>query len=161
MRVKELIKKAAVVSTAVALSVTGIVPDVQTTAAKAATAASAAKTTTTTSKSVIAASFKNNTFSYYKSANSTRLIPNVKWENIVGTGKKKTLKVAANAEYRLLDTYTVSKTYKVTKKKFMKTVKAKFGGKATENKVSYYSGMACKITVKQGKITKIVQIYQP
>ncbi|BBF41341.1 hypothetical protein lbkm_0015 [Lachnospiraceae bacterium KM106-2] len=113
----------------------------------------------TTTKNVVIAKINGNTMEYHKSISATRLIKNADWENIVGYGKKYKIKLASNAKFYVLDSYTF-KTKKVSKKRFMQNVKA-FGYQKSKDKgVTYYWGMACKLTIKNGKCIKIVQRYQ-
>lgn len=113
-----------------------------------------------TSKHIIIAKLKDNTMEYHKSTISSSLIHDAGWENIIGYGKKKKIKIDKKATYYLFD-YSKMKPKKVSRKKFLKTLKIYEYGKSKEQGVTYYSGMACKITIKNGKCVKIVQEYQP
>ncbi|MBO5487270.1 MAG: hypothetical protein J5988_10165 [Eubacterium sp.] len=111
----------------------------------------------TTYKPIIVAKLKGNTLSYHKAVNNTYIMENPQWENIVGYGKKKKIKVSKNAKFYLLNASTM-KNYKVSKKKFLKNL-AQYG-KSKDQGVTYYSGTFCKMTIKNGKCVKLVQKYQ-
>ena len=113
----------------------------------------------TTTKHIIVAKLNGTTLKYHKSTMNTNLKGNSdwQWENVVGYGKKKSIKVAKNCKYYILgnDIRTVKKT---TKKKFRKRLYDYKRYK--ENGVIWYWGTAAKITIKNGKVIKIVQEYQ-
>lgn len=110
-----------------------------------------------TVKKITVAKIKGNTLSYHKAVNNITIMEDPQWENIVGYGKKKTIKMTKDTKFYLLNIQTM-KPYKVTKKKFIKNMD-KYG-KSTENGVTYYWGTYCKMTVKNGKCVKLVQQYQ-
>ena len=113
----------------------------------------------TKTKHITVAKLNGTTLKYHKSTMNTNLKGNSdwEWENIVGYGKKKSIKVAKNCKYYILgnDIHTVKKT---TKKKFQKRLYSYKRYK--ENGVIWYWGTAAKITIKNGKVIKMVQEYQ-
>ena len=116
----------------------------------------------TSEKTVIVWSMKGNTLKYYKALWSDEAGLSYSTA-IVGTGKRKTIKVAKNAKFYLLKIdYDEVQPKKVSKKKFMKYLK-KNGKPAKEEEegISYVNGMACSITIKNGKVIKMEQVYQP
>ena len=80
----------------------------------------------------------------------------------MGTGKRKTIKVAKNAKFYLLKIdYDDVQPKKVSKRKFMRYLNNE--GKAAKDEeegVSFVRGTACNITIKNGKVVKIEQMYQ-
>ena len=122
----------------------------------------------TKTKHIIVAKLNGTTLKYHKSTVSETTYDSVmntnlkgnsdwEWENVVGYGKKQSIKVAKNCKYYILgnDIHTVKKT---TKKKFQKRL---YGYKRyKENGVIWYWGTAAKITIKNGKVVKMVQEYQ-
>ena len=134
---------------ALALGVTGVAT--QNTAADAATS----------EKNVIAWSMKGNSLKYYKAVWSDEAGLSYSTA-IVGTGKRKSISVAKNAEYYLLDIdYDEVQSQKVSKKKFMRYLKNTGKAKKYEEEgISYVCGTACSITIKNGKVVKIEQMYQ-
>lgn len=134
---------------ALAIGVTGVVT--QSTSADAATS----------EKNVIVWSMKRNTLKYYKALWSDEAgLPYS--TAIVGTGKRKTIKVAKNAKFYLLKIdYDDVQPKKVSKRKFMRYLNNE--GKAAKDEeegVSFVRGTACNITIKNGKVIKIEQMYQ-
>ena len=75
----------------------------------------------TKTKHIIVAKLNGTTLKYHKSTMNTNLKGDSdwEWENVVGYGKKQSIKVAKNCKYYILgdDIHTVKKT---TKKKFQK-----------------------------------------
>lgn len=112
----------------------------------------------TTTKNVIIAKISNDTLKYHKAGDSVNLFDS-DWENIVGYGSQKQIKIAKNAKYYLLDGNDLTKLRKVSKKKFVNNLFEYH--KSKENGFTYYTGMACKLTIKNGKCVKLEQIYQP
>lgn len=108
-------------------------------------------------KQVIVDCIKGNTMKYYKAAYATDVIPDCQWENIIGIGKKKSIKVSKDAKYYLFNFYTM-KNEKASKKKFIKSLPK--CGKSKDNGVTFYTGMACRLTIKKGVCVKVVQVYQ-
>lgn len=123
----------------------------------AAQAGGAETSSAKTVKKITVAKIKGNTLSYHKAVNNITIMEDPQWENIVGYGKKKTIKMTKDTKFYLLNIETM-KPYKVTKKKFIKNM-YKYE-KSTENGVTYYWGTYCKMTVKNGKCVKLVQQYQ-
>lgn len=123
----------------------------------AAQAGGAETSSAKTVKKITVAKIKGTTLSYHKAVNNITIMKDPQWENIVGYGKKKTIKMAKKTKFYLLNVETM-KPYKVTKKKFLKKI-AQYS-KSTENGVTYYGGTYCKMTVKNGKCVKLVQGYQ-
>lgn len=111
-----------------------------------------------TVKEITVAKIKGDTLSYHKAVNNITIMKDPQWENIVGYGKKKTIKMAKDTKFYLFNPDTM-KPYKASKKKFIK--KMTKCRKSTENGVTFYSGTYCKMTVKNGKCVKLVQGYQP
>ena len=107
-------------------------------------------------KNIIIAQMKGNTVSYYKLIGSSELIPDSPIGNLIGYGKKKKIKIASNAEYYCLSPY--GKKVKVSKKKFKKNLNG--SSKNNWKGTIYYTGMACRVTIKNGKCVKFVQLYQ-
>lgn len=108
-------------------------------------------------KNIVIAKITGNTLSYHKAANVTKIMKNPDWENIVGYGKKKKIKLSKNTKFYLLNVSTM-KNYKVSKKKFIK--KLFDYSKNKEQGVTWYWGTYCKMTIKKGKCVKLVQGYQ-
>ena len=123
----------------------------------AAQAGGAETSSAKTVKKITVAKIKGTTLSYHKAVNNITIMKDPQWENIVGYGKKKTIKMTKDTKFYLLN-FATMKPYKVTKKKFIKNMSDY--GKNTENGVTYYSGTYCKMTVKNGKCVKLVQGYQ-
>lgn len=123
----------------------------------AAQAGGAETSSAKTVKKITVAKIKGNTLSYHKAVNNITIMEDPQWENIVGYGKKKTIKMTKDTKFYLLNIQTM-KPYKVTKKKFIKNM-YKYE-KSTENGVTYYWGTYCKMTVKNGKCVKLVQGFQ-
>lgn len=123
----------------------------------AAQAGGAETSSAKTVKKITVAKIKGNTLSYHKAVNNITIMEDPQWENIVGYGKKKTIKMTKDTKFYLLNIETM-KPYKVTKKKFIKNM-YKYE-KSTENGVTYYWGTYCKMTVKNGKCVKLVQGFQ-
>lgn len=123
----------------------------------AAQAGGAKTSSAKTVKKITVAKIKGTTLSYHKAVNNITIMEDPQWENIVGYGKKKTIKMTKDTKFYLLNIETM-KPYKVTKKKFIKNM-YKYE-KSTENGVTYYWGTYCKMTVKNGKCVKLVQQYQ-
>lgn len=123
----------------------------------AAQAGGAETSSAKTVKKITVAKIKGNTLSYHKAVNNITIMEDPQWENIVGYGKKKTIKMTKDTKFYLLNIQTM-KPYKVTKKKFIKNMD-KYE-KSTENGVTYYWGTYCKMTVKNGKCVKLVQGFQ-
>lgn len=123
----------------------------------AAQAGGAETSSAKTVKKITVAKIKGNTLSYHKAVNNITIMEDPQWENIVGYGKKKTIKMTKDTKFYLLNIETM-KPYKVTKKKFIKNMD-KYE-KSTENGVTYYWGTYCKMTVKNGKCVKLVQGFQ-
>ena len=123
----------------------------------AAQAGGAETSSAKTVKKITVAKIKGTTLSYHKAVNNITIMKDPQWENIVGYGKKKTIKMTKDTKFYLLNIQTM-KPYKVTKKKFIKNM-YKYE-KSTENGVTYYWGTYCKMTVKNGKCVKLVQGFQ-
>lgn len=123
----------------------------------AAQAGGAETSSAKTVKKITVAKIKGTTLSYHKAVNNITIMEDSQWENIVGYGKKKTIKMTKDTKFYLLNIETM-KPYKVTKKKFIKNM-YKYE-KSTENGVTYYWGTYCKMTVKNGKCVKLVQGFQ-
>ena len=123
----------------------------------AAQAGGAETSSAKTVKKITVAKIKGTTLSYHKAVNNITIMEDPQWENIVGYGKKKTIKMTKDTKFYLLNIETM-KPYKVTNKKFIKNM-YKYE-KSTENGVTYYWGTYCKMTVKNGKCVKLVQGFQ-
>ena len=123
----------------------------------AAQAGGAETSSAKTVKKITVAKIKGTTLSYHKAVNNITIMEDSQRENIVGYGKKKTIKMTKDTKFYLLNIETM-KPYKVTKKKFIKNMD-KYE-KSTENGVTYYWGTYCKMTVKNGKCVKLVQGFQ-
>lgn len=87
---------------------------------------------------------------------------NIEWENLIGAGKKQTFAMSSDCDYYLID-YTKESmpNYRVSRKAFLKRLKGYEVKKLKENGKTYYSGMACSLDIKNGKVTKVSQLYQP
>ncbi|MCR5430338.1 MAG: hypothetical protein K6E58_03820 [Eubacterium sp.] len=100
---------------------------------------------------------------YRKSiAVSKYLGPKAGWENIIGYGKKMSKKISKKAKFYIIKDYAhpFSSFKKVSKKAFIKQVKSYDAKKFKQLGKTYYWGMACKITTKNGKVVKIKQVFQ-
>jgi len=120
--------------------------------------ASAKKTET---KEVIIKSVGKSQITYYMADSSQNVIPNCDWENIVGYGKKKSVKLSKNAKFYYhheFDDNGNLKLQKVSKKKFIKELRE--SEKWNENGATYYSGQACELTIKNGVCIKLETCYQ-
>ena len=113
----------------------------------------------TKTKHIVIAKLNGTTLKYHKSTMNTNLKGDSdwEWENVIGYGKKQSIKVAKNCKYYILgnDIRTVKKTTKKTFKKRLYSYK-----RYKENGIVWYWGTAAKITIKNGKVVKIVQEYQ-
>lgn len=118
-----------------------------------------AQSSAATTKHVILWKLDDDTLQYYKAYVAADYLGPVEWENIIGGGKKKTIKVSRQAKYYLLDiSASPMEPYKVTKKKFSKAIK--YTATHKENGKKWYWGTACKITIRNGKVVQFVQEYQ-
>ena len=99
---------------------------------------------------------------YRKSISSSQLLgKKAGWENIVGHGKKMTTKISKKAKFYILKNgASITAVKKVSKKAFMKQVKKIGAEKDTQFGKTFYYGVACRITIKNGKIVKIKQVFQ-
>lgn len=116
------------------------------------------------SRTAVVSSIKGNTLKYRKCVNNTRLKgkEDWQWENLVGYGKLKKVKLAGNCRFYFLSLYDLKTLKKTSRKTFVKKIKTTYKtAKNHENGVVFYSGMAVKLTIKNGKCTKVVQQYQP
>lgn len=117
----------------------------------------------TSTKKIVIWSLKGTDLKYYKASWSDEI--GLDWSTqIVGSGKQKKIKLAKNATFYLIsfDDKGNTKNKKVSKKTFCKKLNKYYKAeKCKEGKISYVTGMACKITIKKGKVVKVVQIYQP
>lgn len=123
----------------------------------AAQAGGAETSSAKTVKKITVAKIKGNTLSYHKAVNNITIMEQPDWENIVGYGKKKTIKLTKKTKFYLLNVANM-KPYKVSKKKFVKNMYEY--SKCTDKGVTYYWGTYCKMTVKNGKCVKLVQGFQ-
>ena len=110
-------------------------------------------------KHIIIWKMTGNNLQYYKSYGVREYLGSENWENIIGGGKKKRIKISPDAKYYLLDYQKYPmKNYRVSKSKFKQEL---YDSKCLEeNGKKYYWGTACKITIKNGKVVKFVQEYQ-
>ena len=107
---------------------------------------------------------RGNTLKYRKCVNNTRLKgkEDWQWENLVGYGKLKKVTLAKNCRFYFLSMYDLKTLKKTSRKTFKREIKTTYKtAKNHENGVVFYSGMAVKLTIKNGKCTKVVQQYQP
>lgn len=109
-------------------------------------------------REIIVAKISGNTLKYHQAIDSSEIFVSADWQNTVGYGKKMTIKISPKAKYYLLDIQSMQ-TYKVSKKKFIKSLYDY--SIERERGVTYYIGMACKMTIKNGKCVKLVQEFQP
>lgn len=110
-------------------------------------------------KRVIIWSLKGNTLQYYKACSASEYLKQGDWENTIGAGKRKSIKVSSNAKYYVLKvTASGDKLVKVSKKKFIKNLYDT--SKHRENGKTWYWGTACKLTIKNGKVVKFAQEFQ-
>lgn len=116
------------------------------------------------SRTAVVSSIKGNTLKYRKCVNNTLLKgkEDWQWENLVGYGKLKKVTLAKNCRFYFLNMYDLKTLKKTSKKTFTKKIKTTYKPtKNHENGVVFYGGMAVKLTIKNGKCTKVVQQYQP
>lgn len=116
------------------------------------------------SRTAVISSIKGNTLKYRKCVNNTRLKgkEDWQWENLVGYGKLKKVTLAKNCRFYFLSMYDLKTLKKTSRKTFKREIKTTYKtAKNHENGVVFYSGMAVKLTIKNGKCTKVVQQYQP
>lgn len=112
------------------------------------------------SKKVIIKSLEDNSMEYYKAMFATEYLgDDIEWENIIGVGKAKKIKVSDKAKYAIMD-YNKMKAYKVTKEEFLNVLDMNECGKNKEKGKIWYWGMACKLTIKNNEVVKITQLYQ-
>lgn len=112
-------------------------------------------------KHVIIWSLKGKKLRYYKAYSSFEYLNQDNWGNIIGGGKRKSIKVSPKAKYYLLKP-TLSdpnNLCRVSKKEFVNNLYETSVEK--ENGKVWYWGMACKLTVKKGQVIKFVQEFQP
>lgn len=116
----------------------------------------------TVTRQAVIMDFQGNTLKYRKCVNNTTLKGNEEWqwENLVGYGKLKQVKMASNCRFYLLK--GVTKVYRVSKVKFKKKILGRgyISQKSKENGVVFYDGMAVKLIIKNGKCVKVIQQYQ-
>jgi hypothetical protein len=112
----------------------------------------------TSSKNIIIAKVQGNTLYYHKAVSTSKILKNADWQNTVGTGKKQKITLSKSAKFYLISDYSTLKVKKVSKTTFKKNLFSY--QKEKEQGVTYYSGMACKMTIKNGKCVKLVQKYQ-
>ncbi len=110
-------------------------------------------------KLIVVAKMKGNTLTYHKAAFSYEVIPDADFENIIGYGKKKSISIAKNAKFYILKNAGVPEKVKRVSKTVFKNKLYSFAS-YTDNGVKWYWGTACRMTVKNGKVTKLVQVYQ-
>lgn len=110
-------------------------------------------------KGIIVATISGNTLKYHKSGYVSQILGSTDWENTIGYGKQRTIKISPKAKYYLLDMSSMQ-TYKVSKKRFVKELRSYGYNKHKENGITYYWGMACKMTIINGKCIKLAQEYQ-
>lgn len=116
------------------------------------------------SRTAVVSSIKGNTLKYRKCVNNTRLKgkEDWQWENLVGYGKLKKVTLAKNCRFYFLSMYDLKTLKKTSRKTFTRKIKTTYKPtKNHENGVVFYGGMAVKLTIKNGKCTKVVQQYQP
>ena len=109
-------------------------------------------------KHVIIWSIKGNKLKYHKAYWASEYLNAQDWENIIGGGKRKAIKISPKATYYLLKAPAYDKLHKVSKEKFIKNLFDT--SKYKENGKTWYWGMACKLTIKNGKVVKFVQEFQ-
>lgn len=111
-------------------------------------------------KHVIIWSLKGNKLQYYKAYSASEYLKQGDWDNTIGAGKRKSIKVSSKAKYYLLKptASNPNKICKVSKKKFIKNLYET--SKHKENGKTWYWGTACKLTIKKGKVVKFVQEFQ-
>lgn len=112
-------------------------------------------------KSIVISKIKGNTLYYYTGAMVSDRINDAGFENFVGFGKKKSVKLSKNAVFYLIKTFAYPfKVKKVSKKVFVNRVST-FGCKKEKTKgVTWYWAMAAKITLRNGKCVKVRQLFQ-
>jgi len=118
---------------------------------------------TSKEKLVIVASLKGNALKYHKAGRidteyTQSILEEEGFENIIGYGKKQTIKVSSNCKYYLWN-YETMEPYKVSKKKFKNSL-YDYSKETTQSGKVWYWGMAVSITIKNGKVIKMVQNYQ-
>ena len=118
----------------------------------------------TKTKGIVICNIKRNKLTYRKSTLASKYLINPGFENIIGYGGKRSIRVTSKTKYYLLD-YSIGthgKIYKTTKKNFVKYIRKK-EYKITRWKLNgkvYYYGTACKLFIKNGKVVKIQQVFQ-
>lgn len=116
----------------------------------------------TRTKDIIICKITNKSITYRKSIFASKYFKkSVGWENIIGYGKAKKIKISKNAKYYMINyNKNALKAVKATKKKFMKQIIQFDSKRYKEHGQVYFTGIACKITIKKGKIVKIKQVFQ-
>lgn len=98
----------------------------------------------------------------YKAYMASDYLGDIEWENVIGAGKKQTFAISPDCKYYLIDyNKEFMPDYRVSKKVFLERVESVSPDKSEENGKTYYWGMACKLVIKDGKVTKVIQQYQP
>lgn len=111
-------------------------------------------------KQVVIWKMNNKKMKYRKSIMVSKYLgKNAGWENIIGYGRLKKSRISSKAKFYLLDLYS-SKLKLVSRSAFKKMANNYGAKRYKERGKVYYWGMACKITIKNGKIIKIKQVYQ-
>lgn len=108
-------------------------------------------------KSIIVSSIDGNKLSYYNCYWASEYLGTTEWENLIGGGKLKTATLSPKAKYALFN-FNTMKNYKTTKADFVTSIPEISTEK--ENGKVWYWGMAAEISVKNGKVTAIKQVYQ-
>lgn len=117
------------------------------------------ETSAASQKHVVIWSIKGNKLKYHKACSAAEYLGPIEWDNVIGSGKRKNIKISPKATYHLLDLISF-KSRKVSKEKFIKKSVLYSANKWKENGKTYYTGMACKLTIKNGKVVKFVQEFQ-
>lgn len=129
-------------------------------------------TSAATEKNVILSSLRKNKIRYVKSDFNYNYKSDVDWgfERMIGYGKRRTLKLAKKCKFYAIDYVQGPDVYKrVSKQNYRKLMKSyKFsrvyftgftkGGDFIE--VPYYSGLVCKLVIKNKRIVKVYEINQ-
>lgn len=113
-----------------------------------------------TKKVVIIKTLGDDSMEYYKAMFATEYLgDDIEWENIIGVGKAKKIKVSDKAKYAIMD-YNKMKANKVTKEEFLNVLDMYECGENKEKGKTWFWGMACKLTIKNNEVVKITQLYQ-
>lgn len=109
-------------------------------------------------KNIVIARLSGNSLSCHKASMNSQLNKNVEWgwENVIGYGRKMTFKVSKKCKFFSID--GDMKLHKTSRSKFKKNLYNY--AKRREHGVIYYDGTAAKITLKNGIVVKVEQLYQ-